>query len=150
MIVTFRTDVPLLETMFFEGEYVGDDEPLQLDEDAKADIILRPDAIAVWLFVDGVIAGETYGVPDYRKQHVFYCWSTTILSRFQKRGLSRILCAYWLALVKATGRYRVVTGHATNEPMCKVKGFFGATFTAPPIDNWGGSKRTAHPYELAL
>jgi hypothetical protein len=57
MVVTFRTRMPVAETMRFEHVY---EDVLQLDVEAKASIL---DAgYGAWLFVDGTLAGETYGI----------------------------------------------------------------------------------------
>jgi len=153
MIVTFRTAMPLAQTMEFETVY---EESLQLRLEDKAEIVEH--GIAVWMFVDGELAGETYGVSPARfddeiedcspDPSVMYCYSTTLLPRFQKKRLSKVLCAYWLGLVKAAG-YRVVAGHTTSPEMTAVKAFFGARFSTIH-ERWYGTPRTAHFYELTL
>jgi hypothetical protein len=146
--------MPIAETMCFEGVY---EKNLQLDEDYKATIVR--DGIALWMFVDGKLAGETYGISaaaideeiediPLRDPRVMYCYSTTLLPAFQKKHLSKVLCAYWLGLVKRAG-YRVVTGHATSPAMIAVKAYFGASFSTVH-ERWYGTMRTAKFYELVL
>ncbi len=140
--------------MHFEAVY---EETLQLDREYKT-MIVR-DGIAVWMYVDGVLAGETYGISPAkidediedvpaRDPHVMYCYSTTLLPQFQGKNLSKILCSYWLGMVKAAG-YRAVVGHTTSPAMTAVKAFFGGTFSAEHR-NWYGTKRVAHFYRIAL
>jgi GNAT superfamily N-acetyltransferase len=154
MIVTFRPEHPLEQTMVFEDQY----EPeLRLSLDEKRDLL--HDAIATFMFVDGALAGETYGVSipdsgeeiegyDMRDAGIVYCYSTTVLPAFQGRGLSRVLCAYWLGLVKQAG-FRLVLGHATSPAMIAVKRFFGARLITSH-EGWYGTARVAHFYELPL
>jgi hypothetical protein len=154
MIVTFRTAMPIPETMGFERVY---EKNLQLDASYKATIVR--DGIAVWMFVDGSLAGETYGISParideeiedvpVRDPSVIYCYSTTLLPAFQGQHLSKVLCAYWLGLAKQAG-FRLVAGHATSPAMVAVKAYFGASFSAVH-ERWYGTKRTAHFYELVL
>jgi hypothetical protein len=154
MIVTFRTEMPIAQTMSFERVY---EKNLQLDQDYKTMIVRE--GIALWMFVDGALAGETYGISParidediedlpVRDPSVMYCYSTTLLPAFQKKHLSKVLCAYWLGLVKAAG-YRTVAGHTTSPEMTAVKAYFGAKFSAVH-ERWYGTSRVAHFYELAL
>ncbi len=154
MILTFKTEMPIAQTMGFEGVY---EKNLQLDEDYKTEIVRN--GVALWMFVDGELAGETYGIsPDRideeiedlpeRDPSVIYCYSTTLFPKYQKRGLSKILCAYWLGLVKAAG-YHTVAGHTTSPAMTAVKASFGAVFTTVH-ERWYGTRRVAHFYRLTL
>jgi GNAT superfamily N-acetyltransferase len=140
--------------MCFEAVY----EPNLRLELAEKTAIVR-NGIAVWMYVDGAIAGETYGISpakidddieDLRgaDPSVMYCYSTTVLPAFQRRRLSKVLCAYWLGAVKQAG-YRLVAGHATSPAMIAVKAYFGASFSAVH-ERWYGTERTATFYELTL
>ena len=154
MVVTFRRDVPVIETMCFESVY----EPeLRMELDEKSEIIQA--GIAAWIFVDGNIAGECYGArpvdvdddldtPAHLGRETIYCYSTTVLPPYQGRGLAKILCAYWSGLAAAAG-FRTVAGHATSAAMVSVRRFFGARFLTSH-DHWGGTDRVAVYYEMEL
>ena len=58
--ITFKYDVPLEETMEFETVYHPN---LQLDLADKKEIWETPGAFFVWMYVDGELAGESYGIP---------------------------------------------------------------------------------------
>ncbi len=83
-------------------------------------------AIKVWMFVDGALAGEAYGIPmagGYGEtmpgaelvvddlSTALYCFSNTILPGFQGRGLGAELKRHWLGMASARG-LRVIYGHA--------------------------------------
>lgn len=59
-MIKFDYDVPLEQTMAFEAVY---HEALQLDLSAKEEILNLPGSIFVWMFADGELIGESYGVP---------------------------------------------------------------------------------------
>ena len=154
MIVTFTTRMPIAETMQFEATY----EPsLQMDLEEKSSLVAE--SLAAWMFVDGVLAGEIYGaqpallndtIPDTPKSdpRMIYCYSTTLLPAFRRRGLSKILVAYWNGLARGAG-FTKVDGHATSPAMVAVRAFFGARF-GPVHPNWYETNRTAHYYECDL
>ncbi len=156
-VVTFATDVPLKETMVFEDVY---EIQLQMDFASKYDIVSK--GIVVWMFVDGALAGECYGLASLvceAAEHdiedmppgaadTIYCYSTTLLPPFHGRGLAKILVAYWNGLARGAG-FRRVFGHATSPVMVTVRTFFGATFGAVH-PNWYGTTRSAHFYEQLL
>jgi GNAT superfamily N-acetyltransferase len=155
MKVTFTQSVPIAETMMFDDVY---EESLQLDVAEKVDLLGR-NALAVWMRVDGVLAGECYGAPpsmfdepiedvtDYDPRSL-YCYSTTILPRFQGLGLSKILVAYWNGVALGRGFHKVC-GHATSPAMVAVRTFFGARFGAVH-ERWYETNRTARFYEQVL
>jgi GNAT superfamily N-acetyltransferase len=181
VIVTFQTalspTLSLEDTMIFDETY---ERKLNFGPKAKARSLRN--GIAAWLFVDGALAGETYGaplgesddevaeddddedaddelgadvetgdadlVPYLGAAGVIYCDSTTILPAFQKQGLSYVLCAFWLGMVKQAG-YRVVIGHASLPEMMNVKAYFGARELAVR-PKWYGTDRDGRFYELVL
>jgi len=154
MIVTFRTRMPVAETMRFEHVY---EDVLQLDVEAKASIL--DVGYGAWLFVDGRLAGETYGIsPALLDEDVddvperdptwLYCYSTTILPEFRGHGLSKILVAYSIGQAREAG-FTTIVGHATSPAMVAVRSFFGASFGAVH-QGWFGTERVAHFYRLAL
>ena len=141
--------MPLSETMEFEDAY----EPeLTMDLDEKTRFLAHPGTIALWMFVDGALAAETYGAPGddapRTAGRAIACNSTTILPAFRQRGFAKILKAYWLGMVRAAG-YTSVTGYATTPAMLAVNAAFGAVVTAR-IDRYAGTSRTAHHYVLTL
>ncbi len=156
-VVTFATDVPLKETMVFEDVY---ERQLRMDIRSKFDIVSN--GIVVWMFVDGALAGECYGLSSRICEEVesdiedmpsgatdaIYCYSTTLLPQFHGRGLAKILVAYWNGLARGAS-FRRVFGHATSPAMVAVRTFFGATFGAVH-PNWYGTTRSAHFYEQLL
>jgi GNAT superfamily N-acetyltransferase len=146
--------MPVAETMCFEDVY---ENSLRLDRDEKTEIISN--GVATWMLVDGMLAGEIYGVtpahldedtPDVPKNdpRSIYCYSTTLLPQFQGRGLSKILVAYWNGLARGAGFEKVI-GHATSPGIVAVRAFFGARFGATHC-NWYGTTRTARYYECEL
>jgi hypothetical protein len=58
--IRFLYVVPHEQTMAFEAVYP---EALQLDLSEKKEIWDAPGSIFVWMFVDGELAGESYGTP---------------------------------------------------------------------------------------
>jgi hypothetical protein len=61
--IRFQYDMPagfLEQTMVFEAVYP---ENLQMPLEPKRDLLQTPGAVMVWMFVDGEMAGEAYGIP---------------------------------------------------------------------------------------
>ena len=158
MSLTFSHDVPLHETMVFDEQY---EEVLQLTLEAKLDLLRH--TIAIWLRSDGELAGEIYGLSPKRMWDEcdeeiedtetsdgdsLYVFSTTILPKFQGRGLATLLKAYFQGLATARG-YKAIVGHATSPAMVRVNEKFGATF-GPKHDNWYGTQRSAYFYRIPL
>jgi hypothetical protein len=139
--------------MMFESCY---EKELRLSLGDKEELLAQ--ATVTWLFVDGQLAGETYGLPerllnDDEREDIMeeysgaaYCYSTTILPPFQRRGLSKILKAYWLGQIKGQG-YELVCGHATSDSAIKLNTGFGAVFGNKHTD-WYGSGRDAVFYTM--
>ena len=59
-IISFKHDLLLDQTMAFEAVYP---ESQQLDLSQKQQIRDAPGSIFAWMFLDGELAGETYGIP---------------------------------------------------------------------------------------
>jgi hypothetical protein len=59
-VIKFKYNVPLEQTMDFEAVY---HPGLQLDLEQKQEVWDTPGAFFVWMFVDGELAGESYGIP---------------------------------------------------------------------------------------
>jgi hypothetical protein len=146
--------------MDFEAVYP---EPLQLDFSEKQEIRNTLGSIFVWMYVDGEMAGESYGTPlagfddeiggvkelaEEEKRNAFHCYSNTILPSFQKKGLGAILKAHWLGLVAAKG-FESVYGHARSGMSQALNAKFGAVFIAG-FPDWYGTREEYKLYRLAL
>lgn len=159
-VIKFRYDVPIDQSMVFEGVY---HENLQLDRVEKEEIRDILGSVFVWMFVDGKLAGESYGIPfmtydepieglmdlsDSEKRQAIYCYSNTILPPFQKRGLGAILKSHWLGLVAAKG-FKIVYGHARPGGSQALNARFGGAFL-DVFPNWYGTGEEYKLYRLAL
>jgi len=120
-------------------------------------------AIFVWMRVDDILVGESYGVPisSYdesieglddltapEKQNAVYCYSNTILPPFQRRGFGDILKAHWLGLVAGKG-FTTVYGHARPGASQALNAKFGAVFLGD-FPDWYGTAETYKMYQLTL
>lgn len=147
MILQFKTDVPLELTMMFEDCY----EPeLAMTLEEKREVCKIP----VWLYVNGLIAGEIYGafvddieepIPDVgvADRKSVYCYSVTVLPQYRRRGLGSILHAYWLGMCHG----KTVIGHATSDEMMSLASKFCARFFNSHA-NWYGTNRIATFYKI--
>ena len=134
MLITFRFRYPISRTMAFEREYRPN---LRLILSEKRHLLKN--AIAIWMFDRGKLGGETYGIPldgfdeipvgCPRDLRSIYCYSTTILGRYQRRGYGRILKAAFIGRV-ARDFYRIY-GHARPGASQALNQSFGARL-APP------------------
>jgi hypothetical protein len=158
--IKFRYDVPLEETMEFESVYHPN---LQLDLADKKEVWETPGAFFVWMFVDGELAGESYGIPlasptaflddllvlpASEKENAVCCYSNTILPKFQRRGLGAILKAHWLGIAAGKG-FDVVYGHARPGSSQALNAKFGAVFLED-LPDWFGSGEDYKKYRLEL
>ena len=156
----------LADTMIFDELY----EPqLQMYLEDKADIFDSPSIIALYMKVNGQLAGELYGitpndigddgeevVPQARIHHwnEMYCYSITILPQFRysQTGiqLSHMFKMLWLDLVKKEG-YGHVIGHSTSRSASRINASFGARFFPEHnIPNIFDSPRLGEYYEITL
>ena len=155
--IRFKYDLPLEQTMAFEDVY-HEAEQLHLSEKKK--IWDAPGSIFVWMFVDGELAGETYGIPlassiaglsdltVSEKKSGIHCYSNTILPPFQKRGLGTILKAHWLGMAAAKG-FENVYGYARPGGSQSLNARFGAVFIGD-FPNWCGTGEAYKMYRLVL
>ena len=159
-VIKFSYDVPLEATMDFEKVY---HPGLQLDLEQKQEVWDTPGAFFVWMFVDGEIAGESYGIPlsssneliedlsvlpESEKEKAVCCFSNTILPSFQKQGYGSILKAHWLGLAAAKG-FKIVYGHARPGGSQALNAKFGAVFLEN-LPDWFGSGEDYRKYRLEL
>jgi GNAT superfamily N-acetyltransferase len=159
-VIKFKYGVPLDQTMAFEAVY---HENLQLDLAEKEEIREIPGSIFVWMFVDGELAGESYGSPlltydepiegltgltDSERRTAIYCYSNTILPAFQRHGLGSILKAHWLGLAAGKG-FEIVYGHARPGGSQALNAKFGAIFLHG-FPDWYETGEEYRLYRLAL
>ncbi len=156
-VITFKYDVPLEQTMAFEAVYHAGE---QLDLPAKTKIRDATGSIFAWMFVDGELAGETYGIPlassiagltdltDSEKKSGIHCYSNTVLPSFQKQGLGTILKAHWLGLAAARG-FDAVYGYARPGASQQLNTKFGAVFLRG-FPDWCGTGEEYKMYRLVL
>ena len=157
--IRFQYDVPLEETMAFEAVYP---ENLQMTLSAKRALLKNEGAIVVWMFVDNVLAGESYGIPmagfvedmegaDLMQDdpaQALYCFSNTVLPAFQRQKLGEALKSHWLGLAAARG-FRVIYGHARPGASQGLNAKFGAHFLGD-FPDWYGTGETYRLYRLLL
>ena len=155
--INFKYDLPLEQTLAFEAVY-HKAEQLRLSEKKK--IWDAPGSIFVWMFVDGELVGETYGIPlassiagltdltDGKKKSGIHCYSNTILPSFQKRGLGTILKAHWLGMAAGKG-FENVYGYARPGGSQTLNARFGAVFLGD-FPNWCGTGEEYKMYRLVL
>ena len=158
-VIRFQYDVPLEETMAFEAVYP---QNLQMTLPAKRALLKTEGAIVVWMFVDEVLAGESYGIPmagyvdemedaalvQDDRAHALHCFSNTVLPAFQRRGLGETLKSHWLGLAKGNG-FRVIYGYARPGASQGLNAKFGAQFLGD-FPDWYGTAETYRLYRLEL
>jgi hypothetical protein len=159
-VIKFSYAVPLEQTMAFETVY---HPGLQLDLSQKQEVWDTPGAFFVWMFVNGQLAGESYGIPlisfseliedllvlpESEKEKAVYCFSNTILPAFQKQGYGSILKAHWLGLAAGKG-FDVVYGHARPGGSQVLNAKFGAVFLEN-LPDWFTSGKDYRKYRLVL
>jgi GNAT superfamily N-acetyltransferase len=155
--ITFHYDLPLEQTMAFESLY-SEGERLDLTEKQK--MRDAPGAIFVWMFVDGELAGETYGTPlersspgledlqESERRSALHCYSNSILPSFQHQGLGTILKAHWLGVAAARG-FKTVYGYARPGASQKLNASLGAVFLRG-FPDWCGTGEEYKLYKLPL
>ncbi len=146
-MITFKSKMPIKETMMFEDIF----EPeLRLGVEDKADLLAS--CVTVWMFVDGKLAGEIYGVrhtdfdeeiPDvsHAEPGMFYLYSAALLPEFEGRSLAKILMSNWLGRIAGLG-VDVVTCHCTHPAMTHLAETFGGKLLNKH-ENWFDSGREA-------
>ena len=156
-VITFRYDLPLEQTMAFESLY-SEGERLELAEKQK--MRGAPRAIFVWMFVDGELAGETYGIPlepsspgltelpESERQAAIHCYSNSMLPQFQHLGLGTILKVHWMGMAAAKG-FKTVYGYARPGASQKLNAGLGAVFLCG-FANWCGTGEEYKLYRLSL
>ena len=152
MLITFRFHYPISRTMMFEKEHHPN---LRFTLREKRQFLKN--AMTIWMFDHGAIVGETYGValnglngmPEGcpRDSKSIYCYSTTILSRYQGRGYGKILKAAFIG--RAACHFWRIYGHARRGPSQKLNKSFGARFSKL-YKNWYETGENYRLYCLVL
>jgi len=149
MRITYKFDYQISRTMAFEKEYHPN---LRFTLPEKTSLLRK--AIVIWMFVDGKLAGETYGIPVMQMgvnerpegtppdSEAIYCYSNTILGKFKGKGFGTILKATFLG--RASAQFRRVYGHARPGASQALNKKFGARMLATH-KNW---YRTGEDYRL--
>lgn len=162
LVLAFARNWDLSKTMPFEAVY---HENLRLSLKDKKELLGRGEC--VWLYDASTqeLIGETYGFPvreafniikgegfddvqPYWDQKAIYICSTTILPKFQGRGLGRVLKAFLLGVASQAG-FRIVLGHARSGASVQLNEAFGAKISTVHHD-WYGSGETYYFYTLEL
>jgi hypothetical protein len=159
-MIKFCYALPLEQTMSFEAVYP---ESLQLDLPQKQQVWSVPGSVFVWMYVNGELAGETYGIPlndadelieqvtdipAEQNKNAIQCYSNTILPSFREQGLGTLLKAHWLGLAVARG-FHVVYGYARAGGSQALNAKFGAVFLAA-FPDWYGTGEEYKLYRLNL
>ena len=152
MLITFRFRYPISRTMAFEREYHPN---LRLTLSEKRRFLKN--AITIWMFDRGKLVGETYGIPLDRYEdlpegcprdpHSIYCYSNTILKKYQHQGYGRILKAAFIGRVARD--FRKIYGHARPGASQALNKSFGARL-GPTRKNWYNTGEDYRLYILHL
>ena len=117
---------------------------------------LLKSAIAIWMLEDGKLVGETYGVPWGgteemaglpRDPHAIYCFSNTILRRYQGKGYGAILKAAFIGRVSRD--FKRIYGHARPGASQALNKKFGARL-GKAYQNWFETGEDFRMYVLPL
>jgi hypothetical protein len=151
LAITFRFTYPIERTMAFELEYHPN---LRLRLPEKQSLLKR--AVTIWMLEGGKLVGETYGIsstdvdempgcpPDPR---AIYCYSNTILGKYQGKGYGAILKATFLGRVSRD--FDKVYGHARPGASQALNRKFGAQM-GKTYKNWFGTGEDYRAYVLPL
>ena len=151
MAITFRFKYPISRTMAFEREYHPN---LRLTLREKRELLKS--AIAIWMLEDGKLVGETYGVPWGgteemaglpRDPHAIYCFSNTILRKYQGKGYGAILKAAFIGRVSRD--FKRIYGHARPGASQALNKKFGARL-GKTYQNWFETGEDFRMYVLPL
>lgn len=153
MAITFRFHYPIERTMAFEREYHPN---LRLKLPEKRELLFGKSAISIWMLVDGKLVGETYGVPWGAREEMpgfprdpeaIYCYSNTILGRYQRKGYGAILKAAFIGRVSRD--FKRIYGHARPGASQALNKKFGARL-GKTYKNWFDTGEDYRVYVLEL
>jgi hypothetical protein len=151
LAITFRFTYPIERTMAFEREYHPN---LRLSLPEKRELLKS--AITIWMLEDGKLVGETYGVPWSPKEdmigfprdpHAIYCYSNTILGKYQSKGYGAILKAAFIGRVSRD--FKRIYGHARPGASQALNKKFGARM-GKTYNDWFGTGEDYRVYVLQL
>jgi GNAT superfamily N-acetyltransferase len=151
--ITFRFHYPIERTMAFEREYHPN---LRLKLPEKRELLMGKSAISIWMLVDGKLFGETYGVPWGAREEMpgfprdpeaIYCYSNTILRKYQGRGYGAILKAAFIGRVSRD--FKRIYGHARQGASQALNKKFGARL-GKTYKNWFDTGEDYRVYVLEL
>jgi len=137
--------------MAFEREYHPN---LRLTLPEKRELLKS--AITIWMLEDGKLVGETYGVPCSHQEDMLgfrrdpdavYCYSNTILGKYQGKGYGAILKAAFIGRVSCD--FKRIYGHARPGPSQALNKKFGAKM-GKTYKNWFGTGEDYRVYVLQL
>jgi GNAT superfamily N-acetyltransferase len=137
--------------MAFEREYHPN---LRLTLAEKRELLRN--AVAIWMLENGKLVGETYGVPwdsagDMpgfpRDSEAIYCFSNTILRKYQGKGYGVILKAAFIGRVSRD--FKRMYGHARPGASQALNKKFGARL-GKTYKNWFGTGEDYRIYVLPL
>jgi hypothetical protein len=149
--ITFRFHYPIERTMAFEREYHPN---LRLTLPEKRELLQS--AITIWMLEGGKLVGETYGVRWAAKEEMpgfapdpeaVYCYSNTILRKYQGKGYGAILKAAFIGRVSRD--FKRIYGHARPGPSQALNKKFGAKM-GKTYKNWFGTGEDYRVYVLHL
>lgn len=153
MAITFRFHYPIERTMAFEREYHPN---LRLKLPEKRELLMGKSAISIWMLVDGKLVGETYGVPWGAREEMpgfprdpeaIYCYSNTILRKYQGKGYGAILKAAFIGRVSRD--FKRIYGHARQGASQALNKKFGARL-GKTYKNWFDTGEDYRVYVLEL
>jgi hypothetical protein len=153
LAITFRFSYPIERTMAFEREY---HPRLRLTLEDKRALLGSRSAVAIWMLDRGKLVGETYGVPWNGKDDLIgfppdpeaiYCYSNTILSKYQGKGYGSILKAAFIGRVSRD--FKRIYGHARPGPSQELNKKFGARM-GKTYKDWFGTGEDYRIYVLPL
>jgi GNAT superfamily N-acetyltransferase len=137
--------------MAFEREHHPN---LRLSLAEKREMLKR--AITIWMLEDGKLVGETYGLPLDGKDEMpgcpkdprsIYCYSSTILAKYQGKGYGSILKAAFIGRVSRD--FRRIYGHARPGASQALNRKFGARL-GETQKSWFGTGQDYRLYVLNL
>ena len=155
MTLTFRTDVPIAESMRLEECLPP---PLRISSpERKAQLIAN--GVAVWAFLENDLVGECYGAPaSFAQDPDIAKWASDagcicvfgceIFDAYRQRGFSQRLFGRWTEMARSRG-FTTVVGHAAHPAMLVTARTFGAEVLAER-PGWGGTPLMASFFRLTL
>ena len=159
--IKFIQDVSLKDSLIFDEEYP---ENLKFDLETKQG--LKNDGCEFFYMVNAEtneLIGETCflpldtmqdwgpeeeqledGLEPFYGRNAMYCYSNTILGKYQKQGYGKLLKAWFLGYAKAK-RFDLIVSHARDNGSIKLNLSFGAEIIQS-FNNWFQTGETVYLY----